>query len=438
MSFDLNILRYFFQYKRSVNYLEYGIHHDLFTAIEHRAVFEVFLGYVAKYKEVPDYSNLLKFMVDQQVPQTNIDLLKPTFDNVYKHLQDVNIIEEELLTKVKQKIHKNIILKAMESLDTEWDDKKFEQTYKEISKLVRMDVHGAPKYTPLLDSLITDQITLPTAHPTKFRAFNEVIGLGGFFAPQLIAILGGPKSMKTTFLLHLAVGYVESGLNVSYLDWENGRSQTSVVLQQILTDRRVEFLYDTSNLKYLEDRVQKLKERNGNIFYSKLRAKRDMVSDAELLIKDYQDTHNIGTDCIIYDYLDITGRPKGVDKREGIQMAYADAKNMNESFDAFGITISKITRGSKNKDFLTEEDSAEDNEKAYNVDALFAIRRSEEDVQNAVGHIQPIVQRNGESHVEKRATLAFIGETRFIGDLVEGSENFNINNIRTVIGKDDF
>jgi len=414
---ELNILRYFFQHKQAIDYLEFGITEELFLDPVCKQLFHVYEAYVSKYKYPPDANNMVIFLTENQVPPTVIDLFKKQFDIIYSGFEDIGLVEEHLLNHVKKLAHTRAVQKSLEKLDDTWTEKAVTELYKEISRIDQLEIHNRPKTSYILKELPSLQFTPPVVHPTAFENFNKIIGMGGFFAPQLIVMMGGAKSMKTTLMLHLACGYVKKGLKVAYLDWENGKSQIGTVLQQILISSRVDYLYSDHNKILLEQKVSDVLQLGGDILYTKLKAKRDTVLVAEdYLDRDY-DISGRYPEAIFYDYLDITGADKSMrDRREKIQAAYADAKNLNQKCDAFGVTISKMVSGSDKKDWHSEEDIGEDREKVFNCDSLFSIHRTSEDVAEGIGWIQPIVQRVGESRADVKISLDMDGATRYIGD----------------------
>ena len=414
---EFNILRYFFQHKKAIDYLPYGISSDIFLDPVAKNLFEVYVAYVNKYKCPPDSNNFITFLRDNKIEDKIIKILKGGFDVIYKKLDDIGLVEEHLLKHVKKVAHLRAVQESLESFDDSWTEAKVTELYKKISRIDQLDIHGAPKSEYLLTSIADEVFAPPTIKPTCFNNFNKIIGMGGFFAPQLITILGGAKSMKTTFMLHLAAGYAKEGEEVAYLDWENGRSQIGTVIQQILVSQRVEMLYADWNKKLLQERVHEILSNGGNINYIRLRAKRDRVTDAETILDECFDTTGVYPSVICYDYLDITGADKTIkDRREKIQMAYADAKNLNEKCNAFGITVSKMVAGAAKKDYHDEDDAGEDKEKAYNVDAMFSLHRTTDDVEQGIGWVQPILQRVGESRSDEKVCFDMDGATRYIAD----------------------
>ena len=414
---EFNILRYFYQHKNAIDYLQYGVNETLFLDTIAKNLFHVYMAYVKKYNFPPEQNNLIIFLKDNGVEENSISILKQKFDIIYNPLFDISLVEEHLLIWVKKTSHLRILQESLEKIDDNWKEEVVTDLVKKISRIDQLDIHNKPKSEYLLNTLATEYFAPPIIKPTCFENFNKIIGMGGFFAPQLITILGGAKSMKTTLMLHLAAGYAKAGEEVAYLDWENGKSQIGTVLQQILLSSRVEELYQPWNQKLLAERVNEVLSAGGNILYTRLRAKKDRVTDAEDLIEKNFDLVGKYPSVIFYDYLDITGSEKGIkDRREKVQMAYAEAKNLNEKCNAFGITISKMVSGSSTKDYHTEDDAGEDKEKAYNVDAMFSLHRTDDDVSEGVGWIQPILQRVGESRTDAKVCLNMDGATRWIAD----------------------
>lgn len=414
-----NILRYFYQYRESMDYLDY-IDANIFVDITAKALFQVYLAYVTKYKHIPDKDNVIAFMrfegVDIKSPEV-FKVLVSKLDAVYIPFVDLPIVEEFLLLHIKKLLHTRILQDSLLNLGDSWSEKHLTQTVKKLSEIDRMDIHGKPKDMLIFSTLTQHQFTLPNPKPTCLNNFNAIIGMGGFFAPQLVSILGGPKSMKTTLMLRLAAGYVKDGLPVTYIDWENGNKQIITVLQQIILHSKVEHLYADYNKERLDEKVSEFLQCGNDLQYIKLRPKKDKIDAAELIIDKRFDETGIKPDAIFYDYLDITGADKGLkDRRERVQAAYADASSMNNKYDAFGITISKLTSGSSKKDYHDEDDAAEDKEKAYNVDAMFSLHRTADDITRGIGWLQPILQRVGESRSDVKVALEMDGATRYIAD----------------------
>ncbi len=416
---EQNILRYFFQYNNSIDYLEY-IDTSIFTDAGYRSMFQIYVAYVKKYNHIPDSNNLIIFLKVEKIEEQN----KPIYDyligllpKIYLPINDIELVEQHLLLHIKKLLHTRAMQDGLNHLGETWTEESVTKLYKRLQEIDQMNIHGKPVDMMLLSNLKNHVFELPNPHPTCFSNFNSIIGMGGFFAPQLVCILGAAKSMKTTFLLHLAAGYIKDGLNVSYIDWENGDKQIGTVLQQILLQSRVEFLYDPWNKELLDKRVAEFLARGADLHYIKLQAKKDRISSAEAIIDKRIDKENWKPAVLFYDYLDITGGDKTLkDRRERTQMAYAEAKNMNIKYDAFGITISKIVAGEGKKDFLDEDSVAEDKEKSYNTDSMFALMRSEDDVKEGVGWLQAIVQRVGESRTFTKVALDMDGGSRYIAD----------------------
>jgi len=414
---ELNILKYFFQYKSALDYIEHGVGEEVFTDAHYRGVCHVYLKYIYLYKSLPDRGNLVTFMQQEGVTAEVISALNITLNNVYTPLVDTPFIESHLLKHLKKLLHTRAIQESLERLGDDWEEKDVTKVYKKLSLIDGLDVHKRPEEHFFLRDWDDKEAALPIAHPTCFQNFNTIIGRGGFYAPQLICILKGPKSMGTTFLIHLALGYIKSGLNVVYIDWENGLTQYNMVAKQALSVSRAEYLYENHSKEVLDRKKQELLSTNTDIHYIKLNKKSAPIAAAEILIDRHYDKTGIKPDVIFYDYLDIAGGDKSLrNKNERIQQIYADASNLNQKYNAFGITVSKVVKSALENTSWTEADAGEDSEKAYNVDAMFGLHRHDQEVEQGLGYLEAIVQRVGESHSAEIAVLEMDGATRDIRD----------------------
>ena len=119
------------------------------------------------------------------------------------------------------------------------------------------------------------------------------------------------------------------------------------------------------------------------------------VHGVENVSRDIERLNDFNPDVIFYDYIDVMGG-KEKDKRLRIQENYYAASATNKKYDCFCVSVSKLTRGGQYKDINTVEDIAEDSEKSYNADAIFALSRTKEDVEDGVGRIVPILLRDGQ------------------------------------------
>lgn len=415
---EYNVLRYFFQYKAATDYLEHGITEDIFVDPLYKQLFYVYSVYVKTYKSIPDSLNLISFMQDQGVEDNIISAFRSAVDQIMVPLFDIPIVEHSLLKHIKKEMHTRALQDSLNTLDDNWDETAVTKLYKKISEVNSLDIHNNGSGHMFLQNWSAEGMR-PTPHPTCLKSFNQIIGRNGFFAPQLIGIMGGAKSMKTTLMLHLALGYIKDGLPVTFVDWENHKSTLTERLNQMIVNTRLEYLYEDNVQKALQDRLQEIRSMStADLHIINLRKRKDGVDAAERIIDQKANVDGITPKAVFFDYLDIAGSSdKSLkDKREKIQQAYADAVVMNQKYGCFSFTVSKMQRGANEKQFVTENDVAEDYEKAYNVDALFALMRNSEDIEMGRGRIIPIVQRTGVSHQEIEAVIDMDGATMQIRD----------------------
>jgi hypothetical protein len=230
--------------------------------------------------------------------------------------------------------------------------------------------------------------------------------IGGFAPPELVVWMGPPKSFKTGFLIKFAVEYMKDGLDVFYADFENGAEQIMQRTKQCLLECRID------EIKNFNDELNQIKDKmigmigSGEMYINKYMKQRDHFGHIETdLNKCLDDDFN--PKLMIYDYIDIMGcsDKKITDKRLMIQKNYADASYINDKYDTFCFTVSKMKSKSWEVEWPTADDVAEDKEKIYNAHAVFAIMRNEEDIEEGLGRIIPIVQRRGSSYTKQSCMM---------------------------------
>jgi KaiC/GvpD/RAD55 family RecA-like ATPase len=223
---------------------------------------------------------------------------------------------------------------------------------------------------------------------------------GGFYSPQLIIFLGGPKTFKTGLLINLATEYALDGLNVFYADFENGADELLVRFQQCLCECTEDDLEKEEFRKMYKSRKKAIKTAGGGIylrsFYARVDSMKSVEKEIDLLIK----AEEFIPDVIFIDYLDIVGTsdPYVHERRLIIQDNYLRAVSLNKKYDCFTFSISRVKQSGFDKTKLGVGDMGEDSEKVYNAHAVFSYVRDENDRRANMARISSLVQRKGESY----------------------------------------
>lgn len=406
IEFQIDLLRFISQARDGKKYIEV-IEEDFFSQDEHATVFSLLKSFQKKYgtgfslgnilehfqKEVRDTKSPISKEVYNLLEETIRDSFKPFKANA-EHIRD-RVIEE-----YQVKLLKNLIKENALKVKT-GDRNTVEDMFRELSRIKRIgdeDIDDeANRGTFLIADYTEGTDYLTEAEPTFLTSLNKMTGLGGFYSPQLIILMGGPKSFKTGVLLNLAVGYTRDGYNVYYADAENGQFKIRDRAKQAMLHVTSKELYSGEFDSVLTQIVDKFKHFGADFRADYYPAHTKTMNDVEAELDYLRDTFNWEPDLIIYDYLDlfdaIDYRIK--DKRLQIQAVYHDAIRMQKKRNLFGFSATQVGRDAVKKKVITITDFAEDFGKAANCHAAFALMR--DDIEEAAGlmRIEPIAQRDG-------------------------------------------
>lgn len=427
-SFDTNVLKYMFQKKNTLNFIKY-IEPKIFVDEVNRIIFTSLKKYIYKYKSIPNKQNFLHYLKQtSKISKQDFKELKKTISYYYLELTDYKIVEEHLLNKIKSKMFSILITEGIDISDDFNTDSfaqhedKIESFHKRVRDIKNLDINSFAKSSKgifLISDLNKKLKRRFSAHPFFLDTVNKMTSLGGFYAPQLVVFMGAPKSFKTGFLIKSGVEYMRDGLNVFYADLENGEENIFMRHKQCLLECAA------NEIVNFNDELNEIKEKllminAGEIYIERFRKKLDNFEAIDAKLEFLHEEHGFKPDFIISDYIDLMGKGKDLktdDKRLIIQHNYAMADNINEKYGCFQFTVSKLKREAIKKEWVSAEDAAEDFEKIYNAHAVFALMRSEEEIELNTGRLIPVVQREGASYLKIACNLEIDAENFVIKEM---------------------
>lgn len=405
IKFQRNILKYLFQNK--IEYLEY-LNPEIFDTVYEQEMFKLLYNYIMKYKNLPDKNNFKEYVKVSIKDNQLSEILETIIDEMFIPLRDTQIIEERLISDVKRQLYKNMLISELTNINSLKDVDNFEDlnnlhnTLNKITNLNKPINDGLY----LLKNLNKVYDIQNNVYPTFLQGLNNMLSLGGFHPPQIVVIMGAPKSFKTGLMIKFGVEYMKDGLDVYYADFENSQENIHLRAKQCLLECELnEISSYTNELNLIREKLYNVMN-SGDLYIKKFLKRKDHFGHIETDLNRQID-NGLDPKLIIYDYINIMGCSdiSIKDPRLKIQHNYAEAQSINDKYKLFCLTVSKMSRLALEKEWPTADDVAEDFEIIYNAHAVFALMRGVEDIKEGIGRLIPIAQRQGVSYEHIACTL---------------------------------
>lgn len=380
--------------------LKKGYFHDP----EHKKLYDVLTKHVKTYNNIPNFSILADYYPDDSDwSELCHDLVLPVDDQKY--------IETKIDQHIKQESLKELLTRYLPDIKDGKD--RFPQLLTGLEEISAMSSTADNFEGVFLEDSVID-LQAAVGHPTFIDSLNAMTSAGGFYSPQLVIFLGGPKSFKTGLLINLAVEYAYDGMRVFYADFENGIAEMQVRQQQCVLKCTEEDLDSKAMRKKWMTERKVMAANGGSLYIRSFIARKDTMRTVESEIDRLIKQKKWKPDVIVIDYLDIVGSAnvsKDMQRRLSIQDNYLTAVSLNKKYGAFTFSISKVKQSAYDKKDFSISDFGEDAEKVYNAHAAFAFMRDEDDHKFHRARIAPLVQRRGKSYGKDDCWLG-IDETR--------------------------
>lgn len=425
IEFQEELLRFLVQKKEAKKYVEV-LEQDLFDLDEHKTVFSLLKGFVTQYKTLPSVGNLLEHF-DRELKKSQFK--GEDLSAVYKEIElavknafvpssaNTDQIREVILEEYQLKLMRQLFVDNASKLKTGNAD-IVKDVFKQVSNIKRigetdMDEESNKGVFALAQyGMGFSKKVEPT--PTYLHSLNSMTSTGGFYAPQLIIFMGGPKSFKTGFLLNLAMNYTRAGKKCYYVDCENGEGRILDRFYQAMLEATWEE-YDSGELSdTLAEMVGRYSALKGDFLSDFYPAHTKSVTDVESRLEELKMEHNWVPDIIFWDYPDLL-QPIDYrirERRLQIQAVYFDIMRLHKKWELFGFGLSQVSRNGSKKAQRDETDLSEDFAKAANSHATFSLERDDDERAAGVMRVSPVLQRDGVPAHSKRACFVKVDESR--------------------------
>lgn len=428
-AFQLGLLSYLVQSSIGTSYIE-AVNDDTFDILEFKLTSQLLKRYHHLHQRLPGELEASAFLeetlsTNAEIPANVAKDLREVFEDLYVPLnkKDFDYIEDQLIINLQDKQIEAVTSRFAKG---EISNKEFFDKLAPISALALPGEEGIFDDSGFLiadrDNHSDEQIE---GEPTFLHDINKLTAAGGFYSPQLIVLMSGPKHFKTGIMIRLAIEYARDGYSVYYADIENGARAIRNRSKMAIMNCELHELFD-GTIPYEDiDTTMELFGRymGGDIFIDNYPAYSKTMVDIENRLAYLKENYGFEPNIIFYDPLDkfipIRVEDQKREPRIQSQKVYHESQNLNKKLKTFAFTPSQVNRNGISKKTLSMTDIAEDFGKVMIAHAIFAICATDEEMDKGIRRIIPVAQREGASYKGKNQCLVHIDEKTM---LVEEAE----------------
>lgn len=399
IDFQQNMLQALIQLPRVKRHIE-TIDGKVFSNPSDRFIFSALQQYTEKYNSQPDCANLLEYvdveLASKKVDQSTMDVIRNNVKGYYKPIEfDTDFVCDRIIAESQKQMSIHLVRDFSKRLDTP-DDMVYDDMLEMITRIAKLD--EMVDFNPPLDyTQVFEDVALNQSIGTEcfINGINTQKAAHGFLSPELVVILKGPKAFGTGLLINFAYNFWVNGLNVFYVDMENGETQIINRITQRIAEITRDELMSGGFAPDIKNTVEYLNTHGaGKLYVKKFNARSDRMYAIENAIDYLKETTGFVPDVIIYDYIDLLDAPPR-DRHHIIQHNYHAAINLNKKYGCFAFTISKSKQSAFDKAQFDLTDFGDDSEKIYNCHSAFGLSRDDVESYAGLARIYPIVQREG-------------------------------------------
>jgi len=421
--FQLGLLKYLVQEPDGMQYIP-DVDENIFDLVQHQIAVQVIRKYYRLYGIVPGQVAAKQFLEEEIIdtPDLNKEVvtsLRNTFDDLYTliPLGDKVKLQDTLLISLQER--------QIDRVFTDYADGRItnDQLFMRMNKVAAL-----AKDT--IDDIYTDGGFLVAdrhkhydeqveGHPTFLHDLNMLTAAKGFYSPQLIIFMSGPKHFKTGLMIKLAVEYARDGYKVYYADGENGARSVRNRAKMALMECTLRELFDPEIEQELDDVMYRFgKYMGGDLYIDNYPAGVKAVGDVKGRLQYLKEEYGFIPDIIFWDSIDHFLPTNLIDQKRDpriqIQKVYHEVIALNKAIGCFSFAPSQVNRKAINKKVFDMTDLAEDFGKAMNSHCIMAICATEEEVEQGIRRIIPVAQREGVAYKGKNMCMIRVDEERMI------------------------
>lgn len=370
-SFSDQVLRFILHDPSSEHYFLL-LKAEYFMDVMHQAFYDALRQYYAQYQSIPIFHSSLAEYLSQGVSEAGSDA-KQAVNNLLAFCKPYFVIDkydappviDSILAFAQREELKLLVQDAAAQLQgkskvdlTSIQERLLRaQNIKETMEALS----GAAKEGFALQGLYAMSRVRQEVIPSCFDAINAMRPLGGNKVGEHYVLLSGTKAYKTMFAVNLAVGYLQAGYSVYYVDTENTKEAILQRVRQAMTGFTVSELYDGDGMACLQDIADNVGKTHKSDIYADYYSFGSNFESIPARLDFLKRAYGFVPRVIIYDdmdhlsYKDAYKHTKNPYVSSGVLINMA--VKLNTSINSISWQLGQINKEANNKDDWNETDT---------------------------------------------------------------------------------
>lgn len=344
--------------------------------------------YFQKYKNVPSVSVIHA--------ETGIELSERTVET-----HECDYVIAEIENHCRKEAMRLAILKGAEMVNEAMDSKQeydFGAVQKAVKEALMVSIDKDLGISQLDDDVALRHMAMQQnidSRPIGWKPLDDM--LDNVRRGEMVIFAGSTGTGKSVVLANVATMMASQGLNVLLLSLELKQELISMRLDSILTGYPTKKIYDYTDK--ISQKFTQFKTTYGSIHVKKMKY-RDNANKIRAYLLEYNLVFGHFPDVIIVDHMDrmapINTKKNTSNKFDIDEDIAEELRDVFDEFDAYGFTASQLNRDSVDATVKSQNHIAGGLSKINTADAVIAIIRSQERINNGEIEFQPLKLRNAE------------------------------------------
>lgn len=358
---------------------------------------ETTMGYLAdianrhfeNYKTVPDAKIVIKTIKDAKaaklVKDDFVDELKPLIASIWSPTADLSNRDyyiDEVAKFARRRAMERAIEKSIDILDKGGDFDEIDSSIKEAQAVGATEGTGSADLFDSLDARIAARTAKLTGTVTRgistgHRELNDLLYHKGFGAKELVVLMGGAKSGKSTGLLHFAINACKEGHSVLFTTHENSKEVTLDRMDAAISGVQMKDLDVSAGA--IRTAIKDLEGAGGRLIVEEFPAGQASVADIERCIQKYA-AQGIKFDMLVCDYADeLRPSRRFTEERFALKEIYTSLRALAQTENIAVLTATQTNRAGNKSVTATATDVGEDWSKMKIADLVITINATEDE-----------------------------------------------------------